>query len=394
VGVARRLALGRLVSLSGGSAAYIALVAALYGETGSALWVSAAIFSSVVASVASAPFAGWIGDRFDRRRVMIGADLAAMLVALAMAATAEHPAALVVLIGLSSVAQAPFEPASAAALPNLVPAADVPRANALVATTSSAGYLVGPLLGGAVLAIGASPAEVFVVDAATFVVSAGIVAAIARPFGRGSTEAHPGVLAGLRLIVGDPALRVPVVAGMVSLVGVGIVDVASYPLSLDLGGGSAGYGAMTALLGGGGLLGAAVAGRALRAGALRVLVAGFAAGAAGLAVAGAAPILAVALAGMAVAGAGRGLGDVAQVTLVQARSADEARSRVFAAQDGAAHAAFSVAAFTGGLLVQLAGARGAFTVAAAFGVVAALLAGRAARFRAAEVITPKGGKDA
>ena len=39
VAVARRLAAGRLISLSGGSAAYIALVAAIYSATGSALIV-------------------------------------------------------------------------------------------------------------------------------------------------------------------------------------------------------------------------------------------------------------------------------------------------------------------------------------------------------------------
>ena len=377
MGIARRLALARLVSLSGGSAAFIALVAAIYGETGSALWVSTAIFSSVVASVASAPFAGWIGDRFDRRSVLIGADIAAAVVSLAMAGSAKHAAALVVLLGVSSVAQSPFEPASASALPNVVPEADVPRANALVAATSSAGYLVGPLLGGAVLGVGASPATLFAVDAGTFVFSALLVATIRRPFGRGSTDEHPGVLAGFRLIARERALRVPVLAGMVSLVGVGIVDVASYPLSLDLHGGAAGYGAMTGLLGGGGLLGAAIAGRVLRTGPTRVLVAAFAAGAAGLALAGAAPVLAIGLIGMGLAGAGRGLGDVAAVTLIQARTADEVRSRVFAAQDGAAHAAFSVSAFAGGLLVQLASARGAFAAATAFGVGAALIAARA-----------------
>ena len=63
---------------------------------------------------------------------------------------------------------------------------------------------------------------------------------------------------------------------------------------------------------------------------------------------------------MTLAGAGRGLGDVAAITLIQARAPNEVRSRVFAAQDGAAHAAFSVSAFTGGLLVQLAGPHGAF----------------------------------
>ncbi len=195
MGIARRLALGRLVSVGGGSAAYIALVAAIYGATGSALWVSAAIFSSVVASVASAPFAGWIGDRFDRRGVLVGADVAAAGVSLALAATAKHPVALVVLLGVSSVAQSPFEPASASAVPSVVPEPDVPHANALLAAASSIGYLVGPLIGGAVLGAGASPALLFGIDAATFAFSAAVVASIRRPFGRGSTEEHPGVLA-------------------------------------------------------------------------------------------------------------------------------------------------------------------------------------------------------
>ncbi len=376
--IARRLAFARLVSLSGGSAAYIALVAALYGETGSALWISAAIFSSVVASVLAAPFAGWIGDRFDRRAVLVGADVAAACVSAAMAATATRPLALVILLGVSSIAAAPFEPASAAALPSVVSAEDVPRANSLIGATSSAGYLVGPLLGGAVLAVGASPAALFAVDAVTFLVSAAVVVSIRRPFGRGSTEEHPGVLAGFRVILRERALRIPVFAAMISLLGVGIVDVASYPMSLELGGGTAGYGAMTGLLGGGGVLGAVLAARALRFPAARVLAGAFAASAAGLALAGAAPILGLALVGMAIAGAGRGLGDVAEVTLVQRRAADEVRSRVFAAQDGAAHIAFSVSAFTGGLLVEATSARDAFAVAAVCGVAAALLAWSAA----------------
>ena len=373
MGIARRLALGRLISLSGGSAAYIAIVAAIYGRTHSAVWISAAIFASVVASVASAPLAGWIGDRFDRRRVLIAADLSAAAVSLAMAISGQ-PWVLVLLLGLSSVAQSPFEPASAAALPNLVEPADVPRANALVAATSSAAYLAGPLLGGLVLGAGASPAALFAVNAATFVVSALLVATIRRPFGSGATDEHPGVLAGFRVIARDRRLRIPVLAGMVSLVGVGIVDVASYPLSLHLRGGTQGYGAMTALLGGGGLLGAALAARVLRAGPAPVLVWSFAAGAAGLALAGAAPVLAIGLGGMALAGAGRGLGGVAATTLIQERTSDAVRSRVFAAQEGAAHVAFSVSALSGGLIVQLASARGAFGVATAFGVAAALVA--------------------
>jgi MFS family permease len=103
VRIARRLALARLVSLTGGGAAYIALIAAVYDETGSAAWVSAALFSGVIGTVLAAPFAGWLGDRYDRRVVMIAADLAAAGVSTAMALTGQAEA-LVVLLGLSAVA--------------------------------------------------------------------------------------------------------------------------------------------------------------------------------------------------------------------------------------------------------------------------------------------------
>jgi hypothetical protein len=53
---------------------------------------------------------------------------------------------------------------------------------------------------------------------------------------------------------------------------------------------------------------------------------------------------------------------------------DAVRSRVFAAQEGAAHLSFSVSALSGGLIVQLVSAPGAFAVATAFGVAAAVIA--------------------
>ena len=378
---ARRLAAGRLISLTSGSAAYIALIAALYGNTGSAAWVSAALFVGVVGSVAGAPAAGWIGDRYDRRWVMIWSDLASAAVAAAMALAIDSPLALVLLFGLLAVAESPFAPSSAAAIPNLVEAKDVPRANSLVAATASLSYLLGPLLGGLLLGVGASAPQLFAVDAVSFVVSALFVASIRGSFGMGrGTESRPGVLEGVRVIVREPILRLLITASMVSLVGLGMVNVANYPLSLELGGGTEGYGAMESLLGGGGLVGAALASRLLTAARAPLIISvSFAASAAGLLLAGVAPVITVALAGMAVAGAGRGLGDVADTTLVQARTEDAVRSRVFAAQDGAAHAAYSLAMLVGGLLVGLGGPRLATLVAAGCVFAAALVASRMLR---------------
>jgi MFS family permease len=378
---ARRLALSRLASLTAGSAAYIALISAIYNETGSALWVSGALFAGVVGSVVGAPAAGWIGDRFERRRVMVGSDLAAAVVASAMALTIDSALALTLLFGLLAVVESPFEPSSASAMPNLVPPESLPRANALVAATSSASYLLGPLLGGLLLGAGASAPQLLAVDAVSFVVSAALVVSIRQPFGLGGgTEAEPGIWAGVRLIVHEPVLRVLITASMVSLLGMGIVNVANYPLSIHLGGGTEGYGALEALLGGGGLLGAAIAARMLSASrAPLVVTVTFAVSGLGLLLAGLAPVLAVALAGMAIAGAGRGLGDVADTTLVQARTDDARRSRVFAAQEGAAHAAFSAAMLVGGLVVSVAGARAGVLTASGCGFAAALVASRMLR---------------
>jgi len=375
---ARRLALSRLVSLTAGSAAYIALISAIYNETGSALWVSAALFFGVVGSVVGAPAAGWIGDRFERRRVMVGSDLVAAVVAAAMALTIESALELTLLFGLLAVAQSPFEPASASAMPNLVPPEKLPRANALVAGTASASYLLGPLLGGLLLGAGASAPQLLAVDAVSFLVSAALVVSIRRPFGGGAgTESEPGVWAGVRLIAREPVLRVLIAASIVSLVGMGMVNVANYPLSIHLGGGTEGYGALEALLGGGGLLGAAIAARMLSASRAPLIVTvTYGVSGAGLLLAGLAPVLAAALTGMAIAGTGRGLGDVADRTLIQARTDDARRSRVFAAQEGAAHAAFSAAALAGGLLVSAAGARAAVLTAGGCGLAAALVASR------------------
>ena len=65
-------------------------------------------------------------------------------------------------------------------------------------------------------------------------------------------------------------------------------------------------------------------------------------------------MLIVALGGLAFAGAGRGLGEVAETTLIQVRTEDAVRSRVFAAQDGAAHVEFSAAIMVGGVRVEAA----------------------------------------
>src|SRR4029078_9214350 len=98
--------------------------------------------------------------------------------------------------GALAVVESPFAPASASAMPNLVPAESLPRANSLVAATRATSDLLGPLLGGLLLGAGASAPTLLAVDAVSFVVSAVIVLSIRRSFGaRGGPDGVGGVWA-------------------------------------------------------------------------------------------------------------------------------------------------------------------------------------------------------
>src|SRR5215469_1396564 len=90
----RRLATGRAISFTGSEATWIALMVAIYASTHSTVWMSATLFLTIGASGVFTPLAGALGDRYDRRAVMVLSDLAAAAVAAAMA-LAHAPALLV-----------------------------------------------------------------------------------------------------------------------------------------------------------------------------------------------------------------------------------------------------------------------------------------------------------
>ena len=112
---------------------------------------------------------------------MIASDLAAAGVYLAAAALASSPAALIALTALGAAAQAPFRPASMAALPNVAAPQDLNWANGLLGSTLSGGIVAGPIVGGLLLSTtGASGA--FAVNAASFALSAVLVARVRGQF--------------------------------------------------------------------------------------------------------------------------------------------------------------------------------------------------------------------
>jgi MFS family permease len=360
----RRLALAQAVSFAGGTSAYVALTSDLYTRTGSAVWVAATGAVSFALPALISPVSGALGDRFDRRAVMVYSDLlgAACFVALALLSA---PAALIAVKALAAIVAAPFFPASAAAIPRLVPEADLPRANASVASWGTAGALVGPLFGGtATVLLGAS--GVFATNAVTFLVSAFLISSLSGNLKPGAEphHQHQGLGAGLRLLLADRTLRALTVGFGFLFVGIGTTLPAEIVRVQDLGVGAGGYGAMIAVWAAGGLIGAQLAGRILRRFSSMSVLASVSVGiVAAFALVAIAPWFGLLLFGMVIGGLAEGLGEVAHRLLVQRRAPDEVLSRVFAATSATEQVAYTLPLLYTGLLVDSWGAAVVFGVA-------------------------------
>src|SRR4051812_49942140 len=84
-GAVRRLALARAISFTGSAAAFAALNFLIYQKTQSPAWIAATMVVTWGTTGVASLFAGALGDRFDRKRVMVLSDLGGALAFAAMA---------------------------------------------------------------------------------------------------------------------------------------------------------------------------------------------------------------------------------------------------------------------------------------------------------------------
>jgi MFS family permease/DNA-binding transcriptional ArsR family regulator len=329
-----RIALSRAITFSGGNAAFIALLFLLYRETNSASVVALGALASFAVPAIASPVAGWLGDRFDRRRVMVTSELFGSACFLLSAAMASSPAGLLVLRMLASLAGAPFMSATAAALPGIVRSREeLPAANAKLAAAGLSGGLFGPLLAGGLIAL-SGPGSVFIFNAVTFLVSASLLVSIDAPFRPGRDHREKRRVTDL-------------VAGF----GVGLTAPAEVVLSTDFGTGAAGFAALTGAFASGGIAGARLAGQGLsRLSAEPITILAVASGVLtiGFLLIGFAPLFVVVLAGMVIAGAGCGTWSVAHEHLVQRNTPDDVRSRVFAGGEAVCQGGIAIGTIGGG----------------------------------------------
>jgi MFS family permease len=368
-----RLAASRAIAVTGYEAGWIALMVAIYARTHSTVWMSAALFVAIASSGLVAPVAGALGDRYDRRRVMIASELAAAVFAAAMV-FADAPALLVGLAALVGLAEAPFMPASSAAVPNLVGDARLEWANSTLAVGRNVGQLLGPLCGG-VLAAAVGSSAVFGITAVAFLVAAGVVASVSGRFsGRRTEREHQrGLRAGFVFAWHSPVLRGMTTAWMVLLFLLGPVLVAELPLAHEFGQGAGGYGVIVACWGGGAIAGSFLGRVTARRAESRTMIWGCVLIGAGFATVSGAPVFAVAMAGMILAGVSEGAVSVAEQTIIQRCTPDHVRSRVNAATEALAMGAFALSFPAAGFIINLLGVRGAYAMAAVGCALAAMI---------------------
>ena len=129
------------------------------------------------------PYAGTVADRVDRRALIAGCEGVSALLVLLLLLVRDGSTVWVALLAFAGLAGAKAftMPASQAALPNLVPAQDLALANVMSGAAWGSMLAVGAALGGlAATAFGVRAC--FLIDAASFVVSALLVARCRRPF--------------------------------------------------------------------------------------------------------------------------------------------------------------------------------------------------------------------
>jgi MFS family permease len=239
----RRLLAAMAVSQLGDWMYNVALLALVFERTHSAVWLSATTVARVLPIVLLGPAAGILGDRFDRRMVMVASDITRVGAMVGLVAVARYGLPLVLvpaLAAFATAAGAPYPSCVAASLPRLLSHDELPAANAARAAIGPLAVVAGPVLGAGLLAA-TGAGWVFGLNAVTFAGSALLVLALPdraafRPTGR--REREPGLWAavtvGARELLRRPILSRLVGADILCSLTYGVLSVVLVTVSTRL----------------------------------------------------------------------------------------------------------------------------------------------------------------
>lgn len=259
---------GELVSNFGDGIFLVALPWYVLAHHGGALLLGTVLTAYGVPRTGLLIVGGHASDRYRPWTVMLLANCARGLAVTAFAAAAAtgtaHGGVLLGIAVVLGAGEGVFTPASSAILPALLPADELQAGNALIAGSTQLSQLAGPALGGVLVAV-VGTAGGFALDAATFAVSALTLVGVRS--GQSPSVTAPQLISadghsmGLRDLLSRPIVRLMLVTdalvnlGSTGMSRVALPALAKGPLHLQI----SGYGALSAAMGAGLLLGTLVA---------------------------------------------------------------------------------------------------------------------------------------
>ena len=360
----RRLLVGQGISALGDWVGTVAFIAAALELTGSPLAVGAVLVIRLVPPLFAAPVGGALADRLDRRGLMVGCNLGqAGLIA---AAPFVGIAGLYVIAFAHECLALVFLPARDATVPGLVPREALPQANGLVMASSYASIpFAFALFSGLRLVSTHTPdwvpiasvlrghplAAPFFVDAATFVVSAVLIAGLPPTAGRAARGDDPllsGALDGFRLARRDRTLAALGAGVGVAMFGGGVLFAVGIAyVHESLGAGDVEFGFLASLWGLGAAIGLGSVRFLVRRGEGAVFRVAVAACGAVLVFMGLVPVLWLAFVAAVAFGTAFSVAVMLAMSLAQALVSDAMRGRLL----GAVHLLFRTGLALGALAI-------------------------------------------
>src|SRR5215213_2950812 len=176
-----RLWFGGLISIMGDSVLNVALPFFVYQVSGSTLATAVMVAAELLPRLLFGSIAGVFVDRWDRKKVMVVASISQGLVILPLfLVNSAETLWIVYMISFIQVTFAIFfGPAENALLPLLVPEEKLIQANSLNAMNNNFARLIGPPLGGGILALWGLPGVVLF-DSITFFIAGWMIFSIAQ----------------------------------------------------------------------------------------------------------------------------------------------------------------------------------------------------------------------
>ncbi|MEU8360086.1 MFS transporter [Nonomuraea sp. NPDC048882] len=238
----RRLLSAGLISQTGDWVVSTGLAYHVYVLTGSTLSSAAMLLAGRLPDVLLGSAAGVLADRWDRRRLLVIADVLLALGLLPLLAVREPGQAWIVYaVALwTGVVSTVLFPAQKALVPQIVSPAQLVRANALHGQTGQAARLLGALAGGAAVGAGGLAAVVWI-GVAGFAISALLLAGLRSPARAPAATTTIGGqwVAGLRLAGTDRGVRLLVTYMVITGLGEGVFSTLAAPFVADVLDGSA-----------------------------------------------------------------------------------------------------------------------------------------------------------